>query len=97
MGRKKALKHCYLQGIVTCPYFLGPENGVRFLGGFRFAVVSATFSSHFLSGLASEPFCCDLAQVKASGIFKPPLPLTSYITGLVMCKVCTEAVHSVAL
>ena len=32
MGRKKkALKQCYLQGIVTYSYFLGPQNGVRFL------------------------------------------------------------------
>ena len=32
MGRKKkALTHCYLQGIVTYWYFLGPQNGVRFL------------------------------------------------------------------
>ena len=37
MGRKKtSLKHGYLHGIVTCPYFLGPENGVRFLRRFSF-------------------------------------------------------------
>ena len=36
-GQKKTLvKHCYLHGIVTCPYFLGPENGVRFLRRFSF-------------------------------------------------------------
>ena len=37
MGRKKtSLKHGYLHGIVTCPYFLGLENGVRFLRRFSF-------------------------------------------------------------
>ena len=37
MGRKKvSLKHCYLHGIVTCPYFLGPESGVHFLRRFSF-------------------------------------------------------------
>ena len=37
VGRKKtSVKHCYLHGIVTCPYFLGPENGVRFLRRFSF-------------------------------------------------------------
>ena len=37
MGRKKmAVKHCYLQGIVTCPYCLGPQNGDRFLRRFSF-------------------------------------------------------------
>ena len=36
-GQKKtSLKHGYLHGIVTCPYFLGPENGVRFLRRFSF-------------------------------------------------------------
>ena len=53
--------------------------GFVFWGVFRFAAVSATFSSHFLSSLASEPFCCDLAQVKAWGIFIPPLPLTTIL------------------
>ena len=60
-------------------FFWALKMGGVFWGVFRFAVVSATFSSHFLSSLASEPFCCDLAQVKAWGIFKHPLPLTTIL------------------
>ena len=82
MGRKKtSLKHCYLHGILTCPYFLGPENGVRFLRRFSFRCgVGSIFVALF---------------VKSS--FGTCTVNTSYITGLDMCKVCTEAVHSVAL
>ena len=134
MGRKKtSLKHCYLHGIVTCPYFLGPENGVRFLRRFSFRCGTGCIFVALFVKSSFGTFCCDLAQVKAWGIFQPPLPLTtilhdqsigvssafavdtawnvwslyrsspfriwntSYITGLDMCKVCTEAVLSVAL
>ena len=82
--------------------------GFVFWGVFRFAVVSAAFSSHFLSSLASELFCCDLAQVKAWGIFQTSIAIddnTSWsqhwgvlrfaVALFGMCEVCTEAVHSV--
>ena len=37
LGRKKtSLKHCYLDGIATCPYFWALKNGVRFLRRFSF-------------------------------------------------------------
>ena len=53
MGRKKtSLKHCYLHGIVTCPYFLALKMGSFFETFFVSPVVSAAFSSHFLSSLA---------------------------------------------
>ena len=84
MGRKKtSLKHCYLHGLLTCPYFLCPENGVRFLKRFSFRCgIGRIFVALFVK--SSFGTC----TVNTS---------YSYITGLDMCKVCTEAVHSVAL
>ena len=71
MGRKKkkSLKHCYLHGIVTCPYFLGPENGVHFLRHFSFRCgIGCIFVALF---------------VKSS--FGTCTVHTNYITGLDMC------------
>ena len=116
VGRKKtSLKHCYLHGIVTCPYFLGPENGVRFLRFFSFRCGWSCASQgmrHFQTSIAIDDntswsqhsgvlrFCCDtvwnVCSVYGSSPFRSTLN-TSYITGLDMCEVCTEAVDSVSL
>ena len=140
MGRKKtSLKHGYLHRIVTCPYFLGPENGVRFLRRFSFRCsigcifvaffVKSSFGTfllwsctsqgtrHFQTSIAiadntswsqdwgvhSEHFEHELhhrfghmSSMYRSSPFRSTLN-RSYITGLDICKVCTEAIHSVAL
>ena len=56
----------------------GPSKWGSFFEAF---FVSLWYRLHFRRTfcLASEPFCCDLAQVKAWGIFKPPLPLTTIL------------------
>ena len=63
--KKSSLKHCYLHGIVTCPSVLGLALGVRFLRRFSFRCGFGSIFVVVLSSLASEHFCCDLAQVKA--------------------------------
>ena len=101
-GRKKtSLKHRHLHGIVTCPYLLGLENGVCFLRRFSFRCGIGCIFVVVLSSLPSEHFCCDLVQVNAWGIFKPPLPLTSILddrrirlsfafAGHTVCNVCLQ-------
>ena len=93
MGRKKtSLKHCYLHGIVTCPYFLGPENGVHFLRRFSFPCgIGCIFVALFVKSSFGHVW-----SMYRSSPFRSTLN-TSYIAGLDMCEVCTEAVHSVAL
>ena len=88
--------------------FWALQMGFVFWGVFRFAVLSAAFSSHFLSSLASENFAVILHKSRHEALSNlhchwrqyfmitalgcPPLLL---FTLLGMCEVCTEAVHSV--
>ena len=88
--------------------FWALKMGSFFWGVFRFAVLSAAFSSHFLSSLASENFAVILHKSRHEALSNlhchwqqyfmitalgcPPLLL---LTLLGMCEVCTEAVHSV--
>ena len=85
------MKHCYLHGIVTCPYFLGPENGVRFFSRFSFRCgIGCIFVALFVKSSFGHVW-----SMYRSSPFRSSLN-TSYITSLDMCEVCTEAVKSKA-
>ena len=103
-----SLNHCYLHGIVTCAYFLGPENGVRFLRRFSFRCgigcifvalfVKSSFGTFLLWSCTSQGmrhFQTSIAIDDNTSWSQHWGVLRFAVALFGMCEVCTEAVHSV--